>query len=360
MITVTAPALWLACAFFLLTALFLPGVFAGYASTYRLPREDFFRTCGRNLWRFIRLMIIAGIVMGVIAGLLFAANGAIGTKAEESTNELLPFTLRMIGLLVIFLIMTTLRIWFDLAETDVVLNDERAVRRSIAAGFRHTFRSLGRLLGSYVLAAVIAAIILAAGLWFWMQVIPADSVARAFLLIQFIMLLLLIPRFWQRGMAVSYWQERMLVPVVEVHPVEPTIVPLAPAPRLCCGNPRRAGSKFRAATKHLGCGCNTYSDRNAPSAFAYALRKAFEPSSPFTHKFNPIGERPWLPLLRNCSLRYWLRRDAFRFSRSRILVVLFCSPPQALFVVLSVSRLLRGRNVAFRAARDHGHRTIPK
>ena len=32
--------------------------FAGYASTYRLPREDFFRACGRNLWRFIRLMIL--------------------------------------------------------------------------------------------------------------------------------------------------------------------------------------------------------------------------------------------------------------------------------------------------------------
>ncbi len=228
-IAATAPAVWLACVFFLLTALFLPGVFAGYASTYRLPREDFFLACGRNLWRFIRVMIVAAIVMGVVAGVLFAANGAIGSKAEESTNELLPFTLRMIGLLIIFLIMTTLRIWFDLAETDVVLNDERAVRRSIAAGFRHTFRSLGRLLGSYVIATIVAAIILLGGLWFWIQVIPADSVTRAFFLVQFIMLLLLIPRFWQRGMAVSYWQERMLVPVVEVHPVEPTIVPVAAA-----------------------------------------------------------------------------------------------------------------------------------
>lgn len=230
MITVTTPALWLACVFFLLTALFLPGVFAGYASTYRLPREDFFRACGRNLWRFIRLMIVAGIVMGVIGGLLFAANGAISAKAEESTKEVLPFALRMIGLLIIFLIMTTLRIWFDLAETDVVLNDQRAVRRSIAAGFRHTFRSLGRLLASYVVATVVAAIILVGGLWCWMQFIPADSVARAFLLIQFIMLLLLIPRFWQRGMAVSYWQERMLVPVVDVHAVEPTVVPVALTP----------------------------------------------------------------------------------------------------------------------------------
>jgi hypothetical protein len=219
----------LACLFFLATALFLPGVFAGYASAYRLPREDFFRACGRNLWRFIRLMIIAGIVMGIIAGLLFAANGAIAAKAEESTMEVLPFTLRMIGLFIIFLIMSTLRIWFDLAEADIVLNDQGAVRKSTAAGFRHTFHSLGRLLGSYVLATIVAAVILMAGLWCWIRFIPSTSVTRAFLLVQLIMLLLLIPRFWQRGIAVSYWQQEMLVPVVEVHPVEPIGFPIASA-----------------------------------------------------------------------------------------------------------------------------------
>lgn len=230
MITVTTPAVWLACVFFLATALFLPGVFAGYASNYRLPREDFFRACGRNLWRFIRVMIIAGIVMGIIAGLLFAANGAISTKAEESTMEVLPFTLRMIGLFIIFLIMTMLRIWFDLAEADIVLNDQRAVRKSTAAAFRHTFRSLGHLLGSYVFATVVAAIILVAGVWCWIHFIPSSSITRAFLLIQLIMLLLLIPRFWQRGIAVSYWQQNVLVPVVEVHPLEPTAIPIEPVP----------------------------------------------------------------------------------------------------------------------------------
>ncbi len=230
MITVTTPAVWLGCVFFLATALFLPGVFAGYASTYRLPREDFFRACGRNLWRFIRLMIIAAIVMGIVAGLLFWANEAIQKVAEESTNELLPFTVYMIGLFVIFLVMTTLRIWFDLAETDIVLNDQRAVRKSIAAGFRHTFRSIGRLLASYVLATVVAAVVLVAGLWCWIRFIPSTSITRAFLVIQLIMLLLLIPRFWQRGIAVSYWQQKMLIPVVELHPVEPAPVPVEPVP----------------------------------------------------------------------------------------------------------------------------------
>src|SRR6266853_307696 len=57
------PAMLFALLFMFSTALFLPGVLQGYASTYRLPREDFFRACGRNLWRFIRLLLVAGIVM---------------------------------------------------------------------------------------------------------------------------------------------------------------------------------------------------------------------------------------------------------------------------------------------------------
>lgn len=232
----STPAMYFAFLFFLATALFLPGVFAGYASTYRLPRDDFFRTCGRNLWRFIRLMIVAGIVMGIVAGLLFALNGAIVAKAGESTNELLPFTLQMIGLGVIFLIMTTLRIWFDLAEADIVLSDQRAIRKSVAAGFRHTFRSLVRLLASYVGITIVAAAILLGGLWLWMRFVRPESVVGAFLLGQLTLFLLLVPRFWQRGVAVSYWQSRMLVPVAAPAFVPPPAIeppasePIAPPP----------------------------------------------------------------------------------------------------------------------------------
>src|SRR5258708_13860777 len=216
MVTVTSPAVCSALLFFLATALFLPGVFQGYAATYRLPREDFLRACGRNLWRFIRLMLIAGIVMAIFAGALFGLNSALRKKAGESTSELLPFEVQMTGLVIIVLVMTTLRIWFDLAEADVVLNDQNAVRKSIAAGFRHTFRSLGHLLATYVVTTIVAAILLVGGLWTWMRFVAPDSILRAFALSQLILLLLLIPRFWQRGAAVSYWQQWMLVPVATV------------------------------------------------------------------------------------------------------------------------------------------------
>jgi hypothetical protein len=110
---------------------------------------------------------------------------------------------------------------FDLARAVVVLSYQRAVRKSIGAGFRHTFRGLGRLLTSYVVAAIVAAIILVVGIWMWMKLVAPESVLGAFLIAQFTLILLLIPRFCQRGVAVLYWQQRMLVPVAVVEPVVP-------------------------------------------------------------------------------------------------------------------------------------------
>ena len=224
--SMTYPSLYFGFAFFLATALFLPGIFTGYASTYRLPREEFFRACGRNLWQFIRIMIIAGIIMGIIAGVLFWANNAIAEKADESTNEKLSFELEMAGLGVIYLVMTTLRIWFDLAEVDTVLNDQRTIRKSIADALRHTFRSLARLLTSYVVVTIFAAIVLLAGLWLWMKLVAPENVVGGFAIGQITLFLLLIPRFWQRGIAVAYWQERMLAPFVPTRAVEPSSIPV--------------------------------------------------------------------------------------------------------------------------------------
>jgi hypothetical protein len=250
--SMTMPAGYFAFLFFLFTAIFLPGVVAGYASTYRLPREDFFRACGRNLWRFIRIMIVAGIVMGIFAGALFAANGAIVKKATESTNELLPFELRITGLALIFLVMTTLRIWFDLAETDTVLNDQRAVRKSIASAFKHTFRSLGCLLGNYMLSTFVAAIFLLGGLWIWMKFVAPESIIGAFVIAQVTLFLLLIPRLWQRAIAVSYWQQRMLTPVVAMRPAEaaPVEVPLVPVASTPDAVPVVSGSPSTSEEPH--------------------------------------------------------------------------------------------------------------
>jgi hypothetical protein len=143
--------------------------------------------------------------------------------------------------------MTALRIWFDLAETDIVLSDQRAVRRSIGAGFRHMWRNLSRLLGSYVVTTIVAAILLVAGLWIWMRFVTPTSVLGALVVSQLMLLLLLTPRFWQRGVAVSYYLENMVEPVaVQPYTPAPVAVPVvndsAPAPLLPDTPPETQGA----------------------------------------------------------------------------------------------------------------------
>jgi hypothetical protein len=77
------------------------------------------------------------------------------------------------------------------------------------------------LLASYVVITIIGALILVGGLYAWIRFVPPDNVLRAFLFGQLILLLLLIPRFLQRGVAVAYWEQNMLAPVVAVVPIEP-------------------------------------------------------------------------------------------------------------------------------------------
>src|SRR5437879_1538029 len=134
----TMPAMYFAILFFLSTFLLMPGVLEGYTSEGRLPREEFFLACGRNLWRFVRLLLFFAIIAGPIAAvLIFGIRPPLAKAADSSTNELLPFYTKAITWLIIFLILTCIRIWFDLAQTDVVVRDQNAVRKSVAAGFRY-------------------------------------------------------------------------------------------------------------------------------------------------------------------------------------------------------------------------------
>jgi hypothetical protein len=52
----------------------------------------------------------------------------------------------------------------------------------------------------------------------------------AFVIAQIMFFLLLIPRFWQRAIAVSYWQQRMLAPMVAVQPIQPAPLPVTTTP----------------------------------------------------------------------------------------------------------------------------------
>ena len=225
----SAPAMMLAFLFLLASLLFMPGVLLGYASDHRLPRDEFFRACGRNVWRFVRLFLFFSIIAGIVGGLLYWGSDALVDAAEKTSNERLPFFTQLLGAAVILLVLTVIRIWFDLAQTDVVLRDQPATRKSVAAGFRKLRHNFGRLLGSYVAISIVALAVLLAGIWLWHAIVPPSSVLGAFIIGEVTLLLLLATRFWQRATAVSFYVEEMAGPVVEeARPVPAFAAPAVP------------------------------------------------------------------------------------------------------------------------------------
>jgi hypothetical protein len=224
----TMPAMYFAILFFLATLLLMPGVLEGYTSEGRLPREEFFLACGRNLWRFVRLLLFFVIIAGPIAGVLFGIKTGLAKLADKSTNEMAAFYTSLLTSVVIFFILTVIRIWFDLAQTDVVVRDQNAVRKSVAAGFRYARRHLFGLLATYSAIALVSLLVLVAGVWVWHALVRPSSIWGAFFISQVMLILWLWARFWQRAVAVAYYLRESSLPV-PVLAVPELIVPPEPA-----------------------------------------------------------------------------------------------------------------------------------
>jgi hypothetical protein len=221
----SVPALFFGILFLLVSLAFMPGVLLGYSSDHRVSRDEFFRTCGRDLWRFVRLFVLAAIVVGIAAGILLGGAGALAKAAEKTNYERLPFFTHMAGWAITLLVWTKLRIWFDLAQTDVVLRDQSAVRKSVAFGFRAMRKNRFRLLGTYLAISIVALAVLLGGIVLWHLIVPSSSVLGAFLVSQIMLLLLLAMRFWQRAAAVAFYVKQVAEPVVELPPVQAAVVP---------------------------------------------------------------------------------------------------------------------------------------
>lgn len=219
------PAMYFAFLFFVVTLFCMPGVLDSYTSEGRPSREDFFRCCGRNVWRFVRVLVFYGIVAGLMGGTLFSGHVALVQASERSTYELLPFYTNLATLGVIALVLTVIRIWFDLTQVDVVVRDQRAVRKSVAAAFRYTRQNLIALLAAYVVICVLGLVILAGGICVWHSLVPSSNVLGAFLVTQVMLVLWLGMRFWQRATAAALYMRQATLDA----PIQATADP-APSP----------------------------------------------------------------------------------------------------------------------------------
>jgi hypothetical protein len=227
---VARPHLYFTFVFLFLSVLFMPGVLDAYASSRQVSRDDFWATCGRNVWRFVRLFVIFAIINMIVFAVLTAVSGALDKAAGRSSNEMLPFYVQLAVGVLIFLVLTWIRIWYDLAQAEVVIRDEGRVRRSIRSAAGCAWRSLGRLLGAYVVISVIAVTVLIGGMWIWEVIVPPATVVGAFFMGQLILFIFLAARFWQRACAVTFCVAQMNAMVPEEFVPAATVPQASPAP----------------------------------------------------------------------------------------------------------------------------------
>jgi hypothetical protein len=185
----------------------------------------FFAACGENFTRLFRLMVYFIIVLLPVLILATLASTAFGRLERSSISPFPPFYFLGGVLLVLALILTSLRLWFDLAELLAVAEGEESMRRVVRRGLGLLHGNFLTLFWAYVRIAVVGWIGFLFGLYLWMYHLRPEWTAAAFILSQLMILFSLAVRLWQRA-AGAVWL-RQYEPQMNVAMPSPTAPPTA-------------------------------------------------------------------------------------------------------------------------------------
>ena len=200
------------------------GILASYENEYKLSTRDFFASCGAFFWRSVRLL---GCFLVVVAPVGYASQAALhwtGRLVNDAAGEKTGYAAGLgFALLALFLLMA-LRLWFDMAQIRSFVEDERAVRHSLARSFRLTFANFGPLFWLYFRITFVAWVALAMGLWLCTRL----SGGAAVFVLEIVLLVWIGSRLWQRASAILWYQRRLL----RAQPVAPAASPISEPPPL--------------------------------------------------------------------------------------------------------------------------------
>ena len=165
-----------------------------------------------HFWAFVRITIVTVIVSAIVLVPLLALQNAWSKHVDTIFVGRTSFLLRMIGLVILFLVATLLRLYYDLVEVYTVQlgmrirssgKPDRRVRHTLGPAwrtFRHRFSEAWPVFLLLTLLGA-AAVILTARVS--MHMLAQPRVWPMFLFAQLGLFLMLFTRFWQRGAEVS-------------------------------------------------------------------------------------------------------------------------------------------------------------
>jgi hypothetical protein len=187
-----------------------------------------------HFWRFFRITLLTVIVGALILGPLSLLRTRWATHVQEHTVGRSAFLNNLAAFILIFLVATLLRLYFDLVEVYTVQlglhplrngKPDRRVRRTLAPAWR-TFRAnLGRAWFTFLFLTLLGALAVFLTFRIGMHMLAQPRVWPTFLVAQLGLLAMLFTRFWQRGAETSL---ALQYPIPAPHPV-PFTPPSYPA-----------------------------------------------------------------------------------------------------------------------------------
>jgi hypothetical protein len=211
--------------FFTIFMIFMAGgILVSYYEDSSLDTSGFFEACGRHFWRFVRLAIYFAIVMIPVLMLGSVFTRIYGNIDDGSVSPYRAPEFGLAAVAVILLLLLVVRLWFDVAQVISMAAGDRRMYRMLAraaALLRHNFGSLFWL---YLRISVVGWVVFGAGLYVWMMVLRPESIGRAVLLSQAIILVWLGTRLWQRA-AETEWYKQYQASVFQPAPTLP-VTPL--------------------------------------------------------------------------------------------------------------------------------------
>ena len=224
----------MAILFFIIMLFLSGGILTVYVQDQTLSTEDFFRACGRCLWRFFRLVILLLIVMVPVDFLDRGFRALSNYVSRVSPYGERSFLVAATGWLIVLLILMAVRLWFDLGEVHIAGGNERASRRALGYAWRMLRGNFWYLYWVYFRIGLLAYVGLGVAFWIWVKALRPESVGASFLFGQAVIFIWLFTRLWQRA-SESIWYNAQCAGAIEPVPVtsapEPATSVAAQLPR---------------------------------------------------------------------------------------------------------------------------------
>jgi hypothetical protein len=168
-------------------------------------------------WRFVRITILTLLVSAFILGPLFFLQDQWADHVDEHIVGRSAFLYVLVGYIILFLVASVLRLYFDLVEVYTVqlglhlrptvsgkqAKPDRRVRRALRPAWRTLVASFAQAWPIFLFLILLgaAAVVLTARVS--MHMLAQPRVWPTFLLAQLGLFLMLLTRFWQRGVETS-------------------------------------------------------------------------------------------------------------------------------------------------------------